>query len=153
MGGLRPHYVRIAPGETLPNIAQHAPLKAVVVLQSEYPNDWQNEVSDWLVQSGCRYMMAWGPNCTTWDDSVDWADMRARNYEDDDSAFVMTTWHDKESLESVFWYARFCAMFSYDDVELPETVIVDVSQTDHQTELLALWDQSETLAEREGDGA
>jgi len=120
VGGLKPHYIRIVPGDQLPNLAQYAPFKAVVALNASYSDDWQNEVSDWLVESGCRYMMAWGPNCSSWDDSLDWADMRARNYEDDDSKFVMTTWHDKETLESAFWYAQFCAMFSYDDVELKE---------------------------------
>ena len=85
MGGLiqtTPHYVRIFPGADLPDITHHAPFKAVVVLEAEYSNDWQNSVSEWLVASGCLYMMAWGPNCSTWDDSVDWANMDGHpNYE------------------------------------------------------------------------
>ena len=144
-----PHYVRLAPGGPLPDIAGLAPFKAVVALEADYSSDWQNEVSDWLVKSGCRYMLAWGPNCSSWDDSVDWADIEARNYEDDDSKFVMTTWHENQTLEDVFWQAQFTANFSYDDVELRNAVIVHISDTDRSAELLALFDQSKTLAERE----
>jgi hypothetical protein len=81
-----------------------APFKVIVVLETSYSSEWQKEVSNWLVKSGCRYMMTWGPNCISWDDSVDWADLEARDFADDDSRFVMTTWHEKDSLESVFWF-------------------------------------------------
>jgi hypothetical protein len=150
VGGLKPHYVRIAPGDPLPAIAQYAPFKAVFTVEVDCSNEWRNEVCDWLVGCGCRYAMAWGQNCEQWHDAVDWAELEASNFEEDDSKFIMTTWHDKETLESAFWYAQFCAMFSYDDVELNETVIIDVSLADHQAEYLALWEQSKTLAEREG---
>ena len=143
------HYVRITPGDTFPDLSSLAPYKAIVVLDADYSPDWQNEVSDWLVGSGCRYMMAWGPNCTIWDDSVDFADLEARSFEDDDSKFVMTTWHDDESLEDVFWYSQFCANFSYDDVELINAIIVHVSQTDREASMKALFERSASLAERE----
>ena len=143
------HYVRIAPGEKLPDVSHLRPFKAIVVLKTDYSTDWQNEVSEWLVQSGCRYMMAWGPNCSTWDDSVDWADIEARGFEDDDRKFVMTTWHDDETLESVFWYSQFCANFSYDDVELTNALILHISNEDQKGELLELFYQSKTLADRD----
>ena len=146
---MSPHYVRIAPGEALPDLSPFSPFKAVVVLKTEYSSEWQNEVSAWLVQCGCRYMMAWGPNCSSWDDSVDWVTISENPEDAPPDKFVMTTWHEKESLESVLWYAQFCATFSYDDVELKETVLLDVSRSDHKSELLSLWEQSKTLAERE----
>ena len=146
---MKPHYVRIFPGEPLPDISAYAQFKAVIALSAEYSADWQKEVSDWLVACGCRYMMAWGPNSSSWDDSVDWADLEARDFEDDDSRFVRTTWHNNETLESVFWYAQFCEMFSYDDVELKETIIVDIGDTPREEELLSLWEQSKTLADHE----
>jgi hypothetical protein len=146
-----PHYVRIAPGGALPDVTPFAPFKAIVVLESEYSSDWQNEVSNWLVASGCRYMMAWGPECSSWDDSVDWADIEARDYKEDDSKFVMTTWHDDESLESVFWYSQFCAIFSCDEQELRKALILHVSESDREAEFLLLFEQSRTLAEREPD--
>ena len=143
-----PHYVRIAPNEPLPDLIALAPFKAVVVLETDYSSDWQNEVSDWLIKCGCRYMMAWGPNCSSWDDSVDWADLDARDFEDDDDKFVMTTWHENESLEDVFWFSQSCANMSSDDVEL----ILHVSSQTREDELLSLFEQSKSLANRE-DGS
>jgi hypothetical protein len=142
-------YLRVSEGEQLPALTGLSPFKAIVVLDAEYSAEWQNQVSEWLVASGCRYMMAWGPNCSGWDDSVDLADLEARGFEDDDEKFVMTTWHENESLEQVFWYSQFCADFSFDDVELINTIILHVSAQDRQAELLRLFEQSADLAERE----
>jgi hypothetical protein len=141
--------VRIAPGDPLPDVSSLSPFKAVVVLEADYSPDWQNEVSAWLVASGCRYMMAWGPNCTTWDDSVDWADLESRDYEDDDAKFVMTTWHDDQTLESVFWQAQFVANFSYDDVELTKALILHICETEQEGPCLALFKRSRSLPDRE----
>ncbi len=144
------HYVRIAPDEPLPDISALAPFKAVVVIEADYTPEWQETVSRWLVESGCRYMMAWGPNCSSWDNSVDHADIAAGGLEDD-TKFVLTTWHDDESLESVFWFSRFCAEYSYADVALPNAVILHLSEKDRRSELLELFVRSETLADREDD--
>ena len=144
-----PHYRQIAPGCALPDISHLAPFKAVIVLETDYSIDWQDEVSGWLVASGCRYMMAWGPNCSSWDDSVDWADIKNRNCEDDDSKFVMTTWHREETLENVFWYSQFCANFSADDIELTNALILHISESIQESTCLALFERSKTLAERE----
>ena len=78
----------------------------MVILEGDYGADWQDEVSRWLVDSGCLYMMAWGPRCSSWDDSVDWANIGSFGDEEiPDAAFVMTTWHDDEPLDEVFWFA------------------------------------------------
>jgi hypothetical protein len=155
VGGLmesRPHYVRIAPCENLPDISALAPFKAVVVLDAIYSSEWQDKVSKWLVDAGCFYMMAWGPDCSCWDNSVDHANMIAfPNYETPDDKFVMTTWHDDESLEDVFWYSQFCASFSYDEVELINAVILHISNEIREAELLGLFEHSKTLAERKAD--
>jgi hypothetical protein len=65
-----------------------------------------------------------------------------------DDRFVLTTWHDNESLESAMWYAQFCAAFSYDDVALDSAVLVDVSHEDREPELRQLWESARSLAER-----
>jgi hypothetical protein len=137
------------PGKPLPDISSLSPSKAIVVIAADYTPEWQDQVSTWIVESGCRYMMAWGPDCSSWDDSVDYADLKARDFEDDDSKFVMTTWHTDDSLEQVFWYSQFCANFSYDDIELANAVILDISKEDREAEVLDLFKQATTLAERE----
>src|SRR5687768_12933181 len=48
VGGVTPHYLRIVPGDPLPDLAGYAPFSAVVILSSEYPTDWRTEVNRWL---------------------------------------------------------------------------------------------------------
>ena len=131
-------YVRIAEGEPLPDITAHAPFRAVVVIDAPYSQDWQKEVSDWLVASGCLYMMAWGEDCSSWDDSVDYANLDAFSYgKIPDESFVMTTWHERQTLIDVFWEAQFAA--EHGDVLLKSSVIVHIGAVDRREEFLELW--------------
>lgn len=144
-----PSYVRLDPNGPLPEIHAHAPFKAVVVIEGTYSPQWQDEVSRWLVESGCRYMLAWGPDCSSWDDSVDYAVILKFPGETPEDAFVMTTWHENQTLEDVFWQAQFTARVSYDDVELANTILLHISDTDREDWMMALFERSKTLAERE----
>ena len=73
-------------------------------------------------------MMAWGPNCSSWDDSVDFAVRKNVGLgETPDDRFVMTTWHNDEPLEEALFYCEFCARFSYDDVDLPYALILHIA--------------------------
>ena len=145
-------YVHVVPGGSLPDIKGRGPFKAVVVLEGTYSPEWQDEVSRWLIDSGCRYMLAWGPDCSSWDDSVDYASI-IKHLPDGapDNQFVMTTWHENQTLEDVFWQAQFNAQFSYDDVELTNALIIDISGNGREEWMKALFEQSKTLAEREDD--
>jgi len=142
-------YVRLEPDGPLPDKKALAPFRAVIVIEATYSPEWQDVVSDWLVGSGCRYMLAWGPGCSSWDDSVDFANIRRFPNETPDEHFVMTTWHENETLEDVFWQAQFNAQFSYDDVKLVNTLIVHISDTDREEWMQALFERSTTLVERE----
>jgi hypothetical protein len=52
-------------------------------------------------------MMAWGENCSSWDDSVDIANLERFDYgEIPESQFVMTTWHQDEPLQEVLWFTK-----------------------------------------------
>jgi hypothetical protein len=145
-----PHYFRIAPGIELPDVTQFAPFKAVVILEADYSDEWQNEVSDWLVANGCLYMMAWGRDCSNFHDRVDWSNLEEHDFKVPDDKFVMTTWHENESLESVFWYSQFCANFSYDEgATLTDAVLLHVSEVDRESQYLQLFEESKTLAERD----
>ena len=137
------HYVRIAEGEPLPDLKPFAPYRAVVVLQAEYSSEWQNEVSDWLVRSGCLFMMAWGPNCSSWDDSVDWSNIEEFNFEDiPEDRFVITTWHENDPLDEVFWIAGFCA--SQGVVEIQNTIIAHVSLQEAGEEMLRRFEAAQS---------
>ncbi len=51
-----------------------------------------------------------------------------------DDQFVMTTWHEKEPIQEVFWYAEHCAV--HGSLELKQTYIVHIALQDRATELL-----------------
>ena len=121
-----PIYFHISPNGTLPDVAHLSPFRAVVIVDSAVNSEWQVTVSDWLVQSGCLYMMAWGPDCTTWDDSVDFANMRQFNYGDiPGDRDVFTTWHSNEPLDEVFNFCKRNAIHPV--VDLKRTVLLHIA--------------------------
>lgn len=129
-------YFQLPPECPLPSISKFKPFRAVIVIEEPCSENWQNLVSAWLVQSGCLYMMAWGINCSTWDDSVDLANVDRFNFEDiPEEEFVMTTWHSKEPLKEVLWFSKNLAFHS--SVELPHTLILHISSINRQANILA----------------
>ena len=144
-----PSYLLIEPEAVLPELEQRTPFKAVVVLEAVSSIEWQQIVSERLVTAGCRYVMAWGEECESFHDAVDTASLERHKYDVPAEHFIMTTWHNGETLENVFWFAQFCADFSYDEVELRKTLILHISRINRKAEYLDLFAQVKTLAERE----
>lgn len=129
------HYLHLPPCASLPDIAHLSPYRAVVIIEVQVGAEWQGKVSDWLVQSGCLYMMAWGPDCTNWDDSVDIANLEAFDFDDvPDDRFVYTTWHDDESLGEVFDFCKRLARHSV--VDLPRVVLVHIAVQGDEARML-----------------
>src|SRR4051812_47720858 len=99
-------HLRVPPGGELPPLSA-CPTRTVVIAETKCWLGWQEQASTWLLGAGCLYMMAWGPNCSSWDDSVDIANLEEFAYgEIPDDRFVMTTWHSNESLRDVFWFSK-----------------------------------------------
>ena len=131
-------YLQLRPESPLPlqDVSGLSPFRAVVVIQDPVTEKWQFEVSAWLVQVGCLYMMAWGSECSSWDDSVDVANLEQFHYEEvPEAKFVMTTWHENEPLKEVFWFSKNNAFHPV--VEIKNTLILDISNTSHEREFLA----------------
>ena len=62
----------------------------------------QAALSTQLVAQGCRYAVCAGHNCSTWDDSIDMAFLETDpNLDPPNDRFIMTTWHEGESVEEV----------------------------------------------------
>jgi hypothetical protein len=121
-----PEYVHLHPGDTPPLLGEPGPFKAVVVIDADVTPEWRGQVCNWLVSSGCRYMIAWGKDCSAWDSSVDEANLVMFDYEEvTDDDFVMTTWHADQPLQEAFWFSQFCAM--HPSLELEKTYIVHIS--------------------------
>ena len=124
-----PHYIRLNNGDNFPELSKSLPFKAIVIIEENTSVEWQAAASLWLVQQGCRYMMAWGIKCSTWDDSVDYANLQIFGTEQlQDDKLVMTTWHENETLKDVFIFSRNSAL--HPTLELNEILIIHISQND-----------------------
>ena len=133
-------YLHLEPG-TVPGSINLKPFKAVVVVEADVLPKWQSLVSDWLVQSGCLYMMAWGQNCSSWDDSVDLSNLKQFGYADiPDDQFVMTTWHPDEPLTEVFWFSKHTA--SHPTVDLDQTLLLHISPKSREHDLLQSYEET-----------
>lgn len=131
-------YLHAEPGAVLPNIEYNGPYRAVLIVEESTSREWQAAASNWLVQSGCMYAMAWGINCSSWDDSVDWANIEKFVFGSiPEDGFVMTTWHDKETLEEVFWYCKNCAVHSTYD--LNHTLLVHIATCEKEAHIVQLY--------------
>lgn len=71
-------------------------------------------------------MLAWGNDCSSWDDCVDVANLEKFEYQEIPAeSFVMTTWHENESLVEVF---EFCKKFAiHEVVNLENTLLLHIS--------------------------
>ena len=134
-------YIHLSPGDHVPRLDVTSPFRAVVIVENQVVPEWQGTVSDWLVQSGCLYMMAWGIGCSSWDDSVDMANLEAFDYgEIPEDRFVMTTWHSDEPLSDVFWFAKNTA--SHPTIDLDTTVIIHISKEPSASAMMEAYDEA-----------
>lgn len=125
----------MAPETTPPEISTFNPFRAVVIIERPVTPAWQAWISDWLVRSGCLYMMAWGENCSAWDDSVDIANLEHFGFGDIPiDRDVMTTWHTEESLDEVFFFAKQHA--SHPTVDLQKTLLIHISAISKEPEFV-----------------
>ncbi len=127
-------YLHIRPNEELPPIGQFPPFLAVLVIDEVCEEMWRWEASRWLAASNCRYVLAWGQFSEDWAESVDDANLEAFDYgEIPDDRLVMTTSHEDEELEEVFWFARHRAR--HPSLQLSSTVIVHIATRGRKDEL------------------
>jgi hypothetical protein len=82
-------------------------------------------------------MMAWGIDATTWDTSVDIANIDAYPEGIPDEHFVLTTWHDDEPLSEVFWFSGFCGI--HPDVEIIATLILHICEQPREAEMVSAY--------------
>lgn len=133
---LTPQYIHLPSGSSTQALDVEPPFAAIVIIDAEVSPEWRHEVSEWLIEAGCLNMMAWGRDCSLWDDSVDWAFLKAFNFGDyPEEKFVTTSWHEDESLEDVFHFALGCLEYSGTLVE--SIVILDVRDISREDVILA----------------
>ena len=136
-----PLYLHLPPDGPLPGIGHLSPFRAVVIIEAQVGAEWQGKVSDWLVQSGCLYMMAWGRDCTTWDDSVDIANLEAFGYgEIPGDRDVWTTWHNDWPLGEVFDFCKRHARHPV--VELPRVLLLHIALQGDEARVLDVYTEA-----------
>ncbi len=83
-------------------------------------------------------MMAWGSSCSSWDDSVDMANIEQFEFADiPEDKFVMTTWHADEPLSEAFWFSKNCA--THPVIKLERTVVIHIAGEALEKELLTVY--------------
>lgn len=118
------------------------PFRALIVSETEVMQEWRNHVSEWLVKSGCRYVVAWGTECEQWHDTVDYSVLEEFDYGDiPNDRFIMTTWHADEPLSEAMWFAGQCAY--HPDVELADTIMLHIANQAREAELLEAYHTSQ----------
>ena len=127
-------YVHLPSGSELPTLPSDQAFRGVLIVEAPVTVQWQDRVSKWLVDSGCLDMMAWGPGCSSWDDSVDWANIESFESGDiPEDRFVLTTWHEGQSLEEAFDFCKACA--KHPVVPLPVVMLIHIAEQERETEL------------------
>ncbi|KQW24510.1 hypothetical protein [Acidovorax sp. Root402] len=130
-------YLCLNPESELPQLSLGS-FRAIVVIESEVSALWQNTVSDWLVRSGCLQMMSWGLGSSSWDDSVDWANISQFDHGDiPDESFVLTSWHEDQSLQEVM---HFCKHFAdHPFAELRSTLLLHIAHEPREEGICRLY--------------
>ena len=109
VGRMKPNirYLHLAPDAELPPLEGLQQFKCVLVSEAEVAQMTMWETARTLVGSGCLYALAWGQDCEAWRDAIDDAYLEATNYEEVAPARqVLSTWHEDEELDEVFWFAQ-----------------------------------------------
>jgi hypothetical protein len=126
-------YFQITEAGNLPDIGKFAPFKVVLAIENPVSRARQVAISDWLVQSGGRYVMLCGENCEAWEQTIrqsnlDQADLDSMQPEQ----FVMITVHRHERLRNVFWHAKKHARHSH--VKFAHTLTIHVGNQNRSVE-------------------
>ncbi len=116
----------------MPAILVQPPMRVVLVVAApSLSSEWQVEVCEWLLRAGCLYLMVWGENCRTWDESMDEANFAMFDgNEIPEGQDAMTTWHDKETLAEVFWFAKNSA--NHHSAKLENTLLLHISENNEE---------------------
>jgi len=137
-------HLQLQPESTPPDISYLKPFRSVVIIEEIVTPEWQDQISCWMVKSGCLYMMAWGDKCSAWDDSVDHANLEEYDYGDiPEDKFVMTSWHENETLKDVFWFSKHNAI--HPNVKIENTLLLHISNCNKEKELLNEYAETEHI--------
>jgi hypothetical protein len=139
MASLPPlRYLHLTPDGHVPAAEELPPFKAIVIAEEEVSQMWQWEICRWLVACGVRYALCQGVDCEAWHDAIDDAADEASGYDEvPPEQAVITTWHEDEELEEVFWFSRH--KVAHPALRQETTLLLHIADSSRQEELEALF--------------
>lgn len=82
----------------------------------------QGHISKQLIETGCRYAVCAGQQCSSWETAIDTAYISTdENYSPPEETLVMTTCHENESLTDILFHGLMCAFIDY---EIPTRILI-----------------------------
>jgi hypothetical protein len=131
------NYLHLLPDGSVPHLMDTTPFMAILIVDEDVSQMWLWDTSRWLVEAGCRVLLAWGKDAEVWSEAVDDAAAEALDADVAEDQAVVTTSHEDEDLEELFWFARHRA--AHPAITLNKTLIVHVAGSPRREELEAAW--------------
>lgn len=128
----------------LPDFKPNHFYRALVIIDRQLPEENRFAWSEWLVNTGCLVMDAWGYEATKWDDDVDMTCVMKNMIAEESEHFlihiippqtyhVLTSWYKDETLEEAIWHFKHAAQFEKSKIDwtyifyfYDEQAIIDV---------------------------
>ncbi len=129
-------YKMVYPNQ-LPAVLDYMPTTFLVISTTSVSPEWRFRLSQWMVEAGCHLMLAWGVDCSLWDDAVDEADIDFWDCEVPNEHLILTTWHDNESLDEVMFFAKHGLRHAHTPSE--RTILLHISDVAGEDHLLACY--------------
>lgn len=123
------HYNLLANQAIHHGLPQQPYIVVIAIHNNNVSNDWRNKCSDWIVKSEqCYWALAWGHECSIWDDALDYSYLEFCNYElpDDDDYTLMTTWHEDQTLEEVIEFAESIPVDTLPQQALYQIIVLNI---------------------------
>jgi hypothetical protein len=134
-------YFRLTESNDLPEISHLAPFKVVLAIEDKVSHARQDEVSNWLVETGGKYVMICGDNCQSWEQSIRQANLAGVNIDEmKPEEFVMITTHAHDRLRNVFWHAKKHA--HHPQVKFGNTITIHIANQNRSVEYLAMFSKA-----------
>jgi hypothetical protein len=134
-------YFQLTEHKDLPGIEYFAPFKVVLAVEDTIDRARQNEISNWLVEMGGKYVMICGSHCKSWEQSIRQANLDQADIENmGPQEFVMITTHEHERLRNVFWHAKKHARHTHDK---SNTILaIHIGSQNRSVEYLAMFEKA-----------
>ena len=101
----------------------------IAIHSDSVSNEWRNICCDWIVKSEqCYWALAWGHECSIWDDALDWSYLEFCNYDlpEDDDYNLMTTWHEDQTLDEVIEFAESVVVNTLLQQDLYQIIVLNI---------------------------